>query len=101
MQQLGVQSSTGIVRPINMGITVPTLGAVDTLAIELENVATTFVGDESMRDATGQRNPITLALAWGIVVQKKFLNRANIAWGLYTGDPYGDMQTTLRLTTLF
>jgi hypothetical protein len=101
MQQLGTQSTSGICRPINMGITVPTLGAVDTLAIELENVATTFVGDESMRDATGQRNPITLALAWGIVVQKKFLNRANIAWGLYTGDPYGDMQTTLRLTTLF
>jgi hypothetical protein len=35
------------------------------------------------------------------VVQKKFLNRLNIAWGLYTGDPYGDMQAALRITSYF
>jgi hypothetical protein len=101
MQQIGSQSSTGIVRPINVGITIPTFGAVDTLAVELENAAKTFFSDQSMRDATGQRSPTTLALAWGIVVQKKFLNRVSIAWGLYTGDPYGDLQSALRLSTYF
>jgi hypothetical protein len=101
MQKIGSASSPGIGRPINVGITIPTFGAVDTLAVEFENVATTFFSDSSMRDATGQRSPKTMSGAWGIVVQKKFLNRLNIAWGIYTGDPYGDMQAALRISTYF
>jgi hypothetical protein len=115
MQKLGVLSSTGIVRPINMGITIPTFGVVDTLAVEWENVGPTpifhnpiysllynkpFFNPHSMRDEVGGRTP-TLALGWGIVMQKKYLDKISIAWGLFTGNAYGDMQAVLRLSTGF
>ena len=100
MQKLGTLSSTGIVRPINMGITLPTFGVVDTLAVEFENVAETFFSDSSMRDGVG-RPENTLALGWGVVVQKKYLDKVSIAWGLFTGNAYGDMQAVLRLSTSF
>jgi hypothetical protein len=100
MQKLGTLSSTGIVRPINVGITIPTFGVVDTLAVEFENVAQTFFSDSSMRDGVG-RPDATLALGWGVVVQKKYLDKVSIAWGLFTGNAYGDMQAVLRLSTSF
>lgn len=100
MQKLGALSSTGIVRPINVGITIPTFGAVDTLAVEFENVSNTFFNDSSMRDGTG-RVENTLALGWGIVVQKRYLDKVSVAWGLFTGNAYGDMQAVLRLSTSF
>jgi hypothetical protein len=100
MQKMSSDASTGIVRPINIGITLPTFGVLDTLAVEVENVAKTFFSDESMRDAVGGRTP-TKALGWGIVVEKRFLNRLVIDWGVYSGNPTGDMKTTLRLTSLF
>ena len=90
-----------LLRPITMGLTIPTFGVVDTLAVEFENVGKTYFSDQSMRDSVSQRTGPTMALAWGVVVQKKFLNRFNIAWGLYTGDQYGDMAATLRLSTYF
>ena len=101
MQKLGVLNSTGIVRPINAGITIPTFGVVDTLAVEFENVAQTFFSDSSMRDPVGGRNDPVVALGWGIVVQKKYLDKVSIAWGLFTGNAYGDMQAVLRLSTSF
>jgi hypothetical protein len=98
MQEMGpTASTTGIVRPINAGITIPTFGVVDTLALEVENVATTYLDDESMRDGVAGRNS-TRAFGWGIVVEKKYFNKFVIDWGLYTGNPSGDMKTTLRLT---
>jgi hypothetical protein len=100
MQKLGQASSTGIVRPINAGITIPTFGVVDTLAVEFENVAQTFFSDSSVRDGVG-RPGNTLALGWGVVVQKKYLDKVSIAWGLFTGNAYGDMQAVLRLSTGF
>jgi archaellin len=98
-QKLGSDSRTGVVRPINIGITIPTGKVLDVLAVEFENVAKTFFSDESMRDAVG-RFP-TKALAWGIVVEKRFYDRVNIAWGLYTGNPTGDMKTSLRIASDF
>lgn len=99
-QCLGFESSTGIVRPINIGITVPTMKILDVLAFEFENVADTYFSDKSMRDAIGGRRP-TLAFGWGIVAEKRFADRFSIAWGLYTGNPTGDLKTTLRLTSDF
>jgi hypothetical protein len=100
MQQMSSTASTGIVRPINMGITLPTFGMLDTFALEVENVASTFISDESMRDAISGRKP-TRALGWGMVAEKKYCNRFIIDWGLFTGTPTGDMKTTLRLTSQF
>jgi hypothetical protein len=102
MQKLGQASSSGIARPINAGVTIPTFGVVDTLDVECENVAKTFFSNQSMRDALGAGfSATTVGFAWGFVVQKKFLKKVNIAWGLYTGDQYGDLQSTLRLSTYF
>lgn len=102
MQKLGQASSSGIARPINAGVTIPTFGVVDTLTVEAENVAKTFFSNQSMRDALGAGfSATTDPFAWGLVVQKKFLKKVNVAWGLYTGDQYGDLQTTLRLSTYF
>jgi hypothetical protein len=92
--------TTVIVRPINVGITIPTFGVLDTFAFEVENVATTFFSDQSMRDAFAGHTP-TRALGWGIVLEKRYFSRCVIDWGLFTGNPTGDMRTTLRLTTLF
>jgi hypothetical protein len=100
MQKSGSASTTGIVRPINTGITIPTFGVLDTLAVEFENVAKTFLSDQSMRDAIGQRSD-TKALGWGIVAEKIYSNRIIIDWGLYSGNPSGDMKTTLRLSSCF
>ncbi len=100
VQKMSSQASTGVVRPINTGITIPTFGVVDTLAVEFENVAKTFFSDESMRDAVAGRQN-TKALGWGIVVEKRYFDRIIIDWGLYTGNPTGDMKTTLRLTSNF
>jgi hypothetical protein len=97
MQKMSSEASTGVVRPINAGITLPTFGVLDTLALEFENVAKTFFSDESMRDAIAGRQD-TKALGWGIVIEKKYFDRFVIDWGLYTGNPTGDMKTTLRLT---
>lgn len=99
MQKMSSDASSGIVRPINVGITLPTFGVLDTLAVEIENVANTFFSDKSMRDPVAGRDN-TKALGWGIVVEKRFLNRIIIDWGLYSGNPTGDMKTTLRLTSL-
>lgn len=98
-QRLGVGSSTGIVRPFNVGITLPTAHIVDTLAVEFENVANIFLSDKSMRDKIGDR--ATRSGAWGMVVEKHYLDRIIIAWGLYTANPSGDMKTSLRLTSNF
>ena len=100
MQQMSSTASTGIVRPINIGITIPTFGVLDTLALEVENVATTFFSDESMRDAVFGHTP-TRALGWGIVAEKRYCNRFVIDWGLFSGNPTGDMKTALRLSSLF
>jgi hypothetical protein len=100
MQKMSSEASTGVVRPINAGITLPTFGVLDTLAVEFENVANTFFSDMSMRDAIGGRTP-TKALGWGIVVEKRYFERFVIDWGLYTGSPTGDMKTTLRLSSHF
>jgi hypothetical protein len=100
MQKMSSTASTGIVRPMNAGITLPTFGVLDTLAIEFENVAKTFLSDKSMRDAIGGRSP-TKALGWGIVIEKRYFDRFVIDWGLYTGNPSGDMKTTLRLSSCF
>jgi hypothetical protein len=35
------------------------------------------------------------------VAQKQFFKRIVIAWGLYSGNPTGDMQTTLRISSNF
>ena len=93
-------SSSGIVRPINIGLTFPTFGVLDTFALEVENVATTFFSDESMRDDIGGRLP-TRALGWGIVIEKSYFKRVIVDWGLFSGSPNGDMRTALRLTSLF
>jgi hypothetical protein len=53
-----------------------------------------------MRDAIGGRSP-TKALGWGIVIEKRYFDRFVIDWGLYTGNPSGDMKTTLRLSSCF
>ncbi|MBN1307152.1 MAG: hypothetical protein JXA18_04495 [Chitinispirillaceae bacterium] len=98
-QRLGVGSSTGIVRPFNMGITIPTGNVVDILAIEFENAAKTFFSTESMRDKIGNRK--SHSGAWGIVVEKNFMDHVIVAWGLYTANPSGDLKTTLRLSSGF
>jgi hypothetical protein len=100
VQKLGSDASTGIVRPINIGITLPTFGVLDTLAVEFENISNTFFSDKSMRDPVAGREN-TKALGWGIVVEKRYFDRFIIDWGLYTGNPTGDMKTTLRLTSNF
>lgn len=98
-QKLGSKSSTGIVRPFTAGITLPTGGVLDVCAIEIENVAKTFFSDKSMRDAVGNRKK-TNSFAWGIVTEKFFLDeRVGIAWGVYSGNAYGDMKTSLRITS--
>jgi hypothetical protein len=97
MQEMSSDASTGIVRPINVGITLPTFGVLDTLAVEFENVAKTFISDQSMRDPVYGRLD-TRPLGWGIVVEKRYFNKVVIDWGLYSGNPTGDMKTTLRLT---
>lgn len=100
VQKMSSDASTGVVRPINIGITLPTFGVLDTLAVEFENVSNTFFSDESMRDAVAGRLD-TKALGWGIFVEKRYFDRILIDWGLYTGNPTGDMKTTLRLTSNF
>ena len=100
MQKMSSEASTGIVRPINMGITIPTFGVLDMLTLEFENVAKTFFSDESMRDAVAGRTP-TKALGWGITLQKKWIDRFIIDWGVYSGNPTGDMKTTLRISSVF
>jgi hypothetical protein len=100
VQKMSSNASTGIVRPINAGITLPTFGVLDTLAVEFENVANTFFSDKSMRDPVYGRLD-TRALAWGMVVEKRYFDRVVIDWGLYSGNPTGDMKTTLRLTSNF
>jgi hypothetical protein len=100
VQKMRSKASTGIVRPFNIGITIPTFGVVDTLAVEFENVSTTFFGGKSMRDPVFGRDK-TQALGWGLVVEKKWFDRCIFDWGLYTGNPTGDMKTTMRLTFLF
>ena len=98
-QKLGAKSSTGIIRPFCAGMTIPTAGILDVLAIEVENVADTFFSKESKRDPVGNRKD-TESFAWGIVTEKLFLDgRVGVAWGVYTGNVYGDMQTSLRLTS--
>jgi hypothetical protein len=100
-QKLGAKSSTGIIRPFCAGLTIPTAGVLDVLAIEVENVADTFFSKKSMRDPVGNRKDIE-SFAWGIVTEKLFLDgRVGVAWGVYTGNVYGDMQTSLRLTSNF
>jgi hypothetical protein len=115
VQKLSSDASTGIVRPINIGITLPTFGVLDTLAIEWENVAPTYfwhnpvyciVKDQPLFDPRSMRDPVagrlgTRALGWGIVIEKRYFDRFVIDWGLYTGNPTGDMKTTLRLTSNF
>jgi hypothetical protein len=115
MQKMSSDASTGIVRPINIGFTLPTFGVLDQLTIEWENVAPTYFehnpvyaliydkplfNPRSMRDAIAGRSP-TRALGWGITLQKKYFERFIIDWGVYTGNPTGDMKTTLRLTSNF
>jgi hypothetical protein len=100
VQKMSSDASTGIVRPMNVGITIPTFGIVDTFAVEIENVSTTFFGSKSMRDPVAGREK-TQALGWGLVVEKKWFDRCVFDWGLYTGNPTGDMKTTMRLTFLF
>jgi hypothetical protein len=99
-QQMSSTASTGIIRPINAGLTIPTFGVLDTLAIEVENVADTYLNDLSMRDPVSGRLD-TKALGWGMVIEKRYFNRFVIDWGLFTGNATGDMKTTLRLTSLF
>jgi hypothetical protein len=100
-QKLGARSTTGIIRPFTAGITIPTGGVLDVLALEIENVANTYFSTTSMRDAVGTRK-ITNSFAWGIVTEKWLVkDRAGIAWGVYTGDAYGDMKTSLRLSSSF
>jgi hypothetical protein len=94
-------SSVTIIRPINAGLTIPTFGVLDTLAVEFENVGKTYFSSQSMRAQVAPRTDPSRALAWGIVVQKKIWNRVNLAWGFYTADNYGDMAGTLRLSTYF
>jgi hypothetical protein len=100
-QKLGAISETGIVRPFTAGITIPTGGVLDLLAFEIENVSNTFFSNLSRRDPVGNRKD-TKSFAWGIVIDKWFLeDRAGVSWGVYTGNPYGDMKTSLRLTSNF
>jgi hypothetical protein len=100
VQKMSSTASTGIVRPINVGITLPTFGMLDTLAVEFENVANTFFSDQSMRDAVYGHTP-TRALGWGIITEKRYFNRFVVDWGLYSGNPAGDMKTTMRVTSIF
>lgn len=99
-QKLGINSSTGIVRPFTAGFTIPTGGVLDVLAIEIENVADTFFSDKSMRDEIGNREK-TNSFAWGIVTEKWLLKdeRVGVAWGVYSASPYGDMKTSFRITS--
>jgi|GEM_PF-5840799 len=98
-QKIGPISSKTIIRPVNMGITIPTGKVLDTLAVEFENVAETFFSDKSRRDRVGGRD--TKPLAWGIVAEKRYAERISVAWGLYSGNPSGDMKTSLRLSSSF
>lgn len=98
-QKLGAKSSTGIVRPFTAGLTFPTGGVLDVLALEFENVAETFFSDISMRDEVTNRGK-TNSFAWGIVIDKWLLkDRVNAAWGIYSYSPFGDMKTSFRLTS--
>ncbi len=100
-QKLGFRSIAGVVRPFTAGITIPTGGILDILAVEIENVSNTFFSDVSRRDPVGNRKD-TRSFAWGIVIDKWFIKeRAGISWGVYTGNAYGDMKTSLRLTSNF
>jgi hypothetical protein len=97
---LGI-STESIIRPINAGLTIPTFGVADTLAVEFENIGKTYFSNQSMRAQVGPRTGSSMALAWGFVVQKKFWDRVNLGWGLYTADNYGDLASILRLSTYF
>lgn len=98
-QKLGNESSTGIVRPFTAGLTFPTGGVLDVFALEVENVAETFFSDKSMRDKVTNRGK-TNSFAWGIVIDKWLLkDRVNVAWGVYSSSPFGDMKTSFRLTS--
>jgi hypothetical protein len=98
-QKLGVKSTTGIVRPFTAGITIPTCGVLDVLALEVENVANTFFSDKSLRDEVTNRGK-TNSFGWGIVIDKWLLKeRVNVAWGIYSASPFGDMKTAFRLTS--
>lgn len=100
-QKLGVKSNSSIIRPFTAGITIPTGGVLDVLALEIENVAETFFSDKSMRDEVTNRGK-TKSFAWGIVIDKWLLkDRVNVAWGVYTSSPFGDMKTAFRLTSNF
>jgi hypothetical protein len=100
-QRLGAISETGIVRPFTAGLTIPTGDLLDLLAIEIENVSNTFLSTVSRRDPIGNRKD-TKSFAWGIVIDKWFIkDRAGLSWGVYTGNVYGDMKTSLRLTSNF
>ncbi len=98
-QRLGMRVDCEILRPINVGLTIPTGKVLDTLAVELENVGKTYFSDESMRDMVLARP--TLALGWGIYAGKLFAKRFRVSWGMYTGDSCGDIKTSLRLSSYF
>ncbi len=93
-------ATADIIRPINLGITIPTGKVLDTLAIEVENVAKTYFSDQCLRDPIGGKMN-TVALAWGIEAEKLFAKRIRVAWGLYTGSVNGDLKTSLRLSSFF
>jgi hypothetical protein len=100
-QRLGSISETGIIRPFTAGLTIPTGEILDLLAVEIENVSNTFFSNVSRRDPIGNRKA-TKSFAWGIVIDKWFIkDRAGVSWGVYTGNAYGDMKTSLRLTSNF
>ncbi len=98
-QRLGFGVERTILRPFTAGITIPTGGVLDLLAVEVENVSNTFFNDKSYRDPIGNRRG-TNSFAWGIVTEKWFFGeRAGVAWGVYSASPYGDMKTSLRITS--
>ena len=84
MQKLGVLSSSGIDRPINAGITIPTFGVVDTLAVEAENVAKTFFSNSSVRDPLGAGREKTPCLSHGVSWYKKNFSTRSTSPGDFT-----------------
>lgn len=99
-QKLGQKSRTGIMRPVLLGLTIPTGGALDQLGIELENAGETYISSKSTRDNSLGRVK-TVALAYGLTAEKRFAQRCNVAWAIYPGNAYGDLTTSLRISTYF
>jgi hypothetical protein len=98
-QSIGITTTKTVLRPVTMGLTIPTGKVLDLLAVEMENVAETFFSDKSKRDQVGLRKSV--AIEWGMIVEKSYQDRVTVSWGLYPGNPNGDLKTSLRLSSYF